>query len=264
MVAIPVVVTRPRVRGRSLLAGVVALVAVVALVGCRMQVDTTITVAADGTGRVTQAVGLDDAALARIGDLDRQVAVDDLRAAGWTVDPPVREGDLTWVRAHRDVADTTELAVAVSQLNGPAGPFRDVATGQSDGFFERRTEFDAVFDLTGGPGLFGDPALAAVPGDPWGALLAEIAAEEGRPATEMVTFDVTVELPGGVVETFQPSFADPDPTQVRASSNESKLLDRLVQALVVVLVVATAIGGWLLWSARRRRTRRIMARRYRR
>lgn len=242
----------------------VALLAVLALAGCRMQVDTTITIAEDGTGRVTQAVGLDDAALARIGDLDRQVAVDDLRAAGWTVDPPVREGDLTWVRAHRDVADTTELAVAVSQLNGPDGPFRDVATGQSDGFFERRTEFDAVVDLTGGPALFGDPALAAVPGDPWGTLLAEIAAEEGRPATEMVEFGVTVELPGGVVETFQPSFTDTDPTRVRSASAQSKLLDRLVQAVVVALLVATAIGGWLLWSARRRRTRRIMAGRHRR
>jgi len=239
--------------------------ALLVLSGCRMQVDTTIAIEADGSGTVTQAVGLDDAALDRIGDLERQLAVDDLEAAGWTVDEPVRDGELTWVRAHREVDDTTELAVVVSELNGPDGPFRDIATGQSDAFLDRTTEFIATYDLTGGPALFADADLAAVEGDPWGNLLARIEADEGRPVTEMVDFSVTVELPGGYVETWTPSFADPEPTVISARQDESKVVDRLVQLLVVVLVLATLVALRVAWVARRRRTRRMMAgRHYRR
>jgi hypothetical protein len=240
----------------------VALAVVAVLTGCQLQVDTTITVDDDGSGRVTQAVGLDDAALARIGDLEQQVAVADLEAAGWTVEPPVEEGDLTWVRAHKDVADTTELAATVSQLNGPGGPFRDLATGQSDSFLDRTTEVNAVFDLTGGPALFTDPELAAVGGDPWGTLLAQIEAETGRPVTEMVDFSVTVELPGGFRETWTPTFADATPTEITARSSESKVVTRLVQAAVVVLVLVVAVALRVAWVARRRRTRRMMAGRY--
>lgn len=230
-----------------------------AVTGCQMQVDTTVVIAEDGSGQVTQAVGLDDAALARIGDLDQQVAVADLEAAGWTVDAPVKEGEITWVRAHRDVEDTTELAVVVSQLNGPGGPFLDLATGQRDTFLERVTEFNATYDLTAGAALFSDPELDAVEGNPWGALLAEIEAEEGRPIAEMVDFSVTVQLPGGFTETWAPSFGDPVPTTVAAKSTQSKVAERLVQAAVLFLVIVTGLVGWWAWATRRRRSRRVIS-----
>ena len=35
--------------------------ALVAVTGCQMQIDTTVVIAEDGSGQVTQAVGLDDA-----------------------------------------------------------------------------------------------------------------------------------------------------------------------------------------------------------
>lgn len=236
------------------------------LTGCQLQVDTTISIEADGSGSVTQAVGLDAEAVARIGDLDRQLAVDDLVAAGWTVDPAVREDDgLTWVRAHKEVDDTTELAVAVSELNGPAGPFRDIATGQSDTFFDRTTEFIATYDLTGGPALFTDPELVAVGGDPWGNLIAQVESQTGRPATEMVDFSVTVELPGGYRETWTPSFADAAPTEIAARQSESKVTDRLLQLAAIVALLVLALALRVAWVARRRRTRRMMAgRHYRR
>lgn len=232
---------------------------VLVLVGCQMQVDTTVVVEEDGSGRVIQTVGLDPAALARIGDLDRQVALDDLRVAGWTVDAPVQEGDTTWVRAHRAVADTTELAAVVSQLNGPGGPFLDIAAGQRDGFLERATEFNATYDLTKGPGLFSDPDLDAVAGNPFGTLLAEIAAEEGRPVTEMVDFSATVELPGGFSQSWTPAFADPAPTAIAAKSTESKLPQRLVQFGVALVLLGTVLFGWWAWATRRRRSRRVIA-----
>jgi hypothetical protein len=237
---------------------VVVLVALV-LSACQLQVRTTIAIDADGRGRVTQAVGLDDAALARIGDLSQQMALEDLHAAGWQVDDPVREDDTTWVRATKEVHDTTALAVAVSELTGTDGMFRDVATGQSDAFLDRTTELSATIDLSQGASTFADPELLAVAGNPFGALLAEVEAEEGRPLADMVDVAVTVELPGGVSQTWEPRLDDPQPTQVELRSHESKVGARLTQLVVVLLVVLTGLVLWRAWVVRRRRTRRMMA-----
>lgn len=236
-----------------------ALVLAVVAGACQVDVATTIRIHGDGSGSVTQAVGLDDAALARIGDLDQQLAVDDLRTAGWEVAPPVREGDRTWVRATKEVEDTTALAVAVSELTGPEGMFRDVATGQSDTFLQRTTELHATVDLSRGVHTFTDPDLLAVPGDPFGALLAEIEAEQGRPVAEMVDVSVAVELPGGFTETWGPTLGDPEPTTIEARSEESKLGQRLTQLAVLLAVLLTAAILWRAWIVRRRRTRRMMA-----
>ena len=253
--------TRRPSRRRGLLATVVALLALVA--SCQVEADTTITIRSDGSGQVVQAVGLDDAAMARIGDLDQQLALDDLEAAGWTVSEPERGDDgLTWVSATKEVADTTELALAVSELTGREGMLRDVATGQSDTFLDRTTEFEATVDLSRGAAVFTDPGLAAVPGDPYQALLASIQAEEGVPLAEMVDVTVTVHLPGGVTETVSPTLGDPTPVALSARSEESKLAERGVQALVALVVLGTGLVGWLAWARHRRRTRRIMAGRF--
>jgi len=208
---------------------------------------------------VTQAVGLDDAALARVGDLGQQMAVDDLRAAGWQVDEPVRDGETTWVRATKAVDDTTALAVAVSELTGPDGMFRDVATGQSDAFLDRTTELSATVDLSRGAATFADPDLLAVNGNPFGALLAEIEGEEGRPIADMVDVAITVELPGGTSQTWEPRLGDPQPTQVELRSHESKVGTRVMQLVVLLAVVVTGLVVWRAWAVRRRRTRRMMA-----
>jgi hypothetical protein len=243
---------------------VVALVVLIVLVlaGCQVDVDTTITIRPDGTGQVVQAIGLDDAALARVGDLDQQLSVDDLEAAGWTVSEPERRDDgMTWVTATKEVADTTDLALAVSEISGREGMVRDVAVGQSDTFLDRTTEFEATVDLSRGAGTFTDAELAAVEGDPYGALLARIQAEEGLPLAEMVDVTVTVVLPNGVTASVSPALGDPA-QPLSARSEESKLGERGVQLLVVLVVIATGLIVWRAWAARRRRTRRMMAGRY--
>jgi hypothetical protein len=249
-------------RRRGLLTALVLAVVGLVLGGCQVAVDTTITIRADGTGQVVQAIGFDDAALARVGDLDQQLAVDDLEAAGWVVSAPERREDQwTWVTATKEVSDTTELAVAVSEISGRDGMVRDVAVGQSDTFLDRTTEFEATVDLSRGAAIFTDPELAAVPGDPYGALLARIQAEEGVPIADMVDVTVSVVLPDGVTASVTPALGDPAQA-LSARSEESKLSERGVQALIVLLVLGTGLVVWRAWAARRRRTRRMMAGRY--
>ena len=74
--------------------------------GCQAKLPVHTTVEADGSGTVEVAVGLDDEAVAKAGDLGSQLRVDDLRAAGWTVTDPTKEADgYTWVRATKPFVD---------------------------------------------------------------------------------------------------------------------------------------------------------------
>lgn len=222
--------------GRSLVALVLLLA--VALTGCRMTVAVDVVVQEDETGSVTVGVGLDGAALARVGDLEQQLRVEDLVAAGWEVSEPRAEADgLTWVRATRTFAGPEEFAAVMDQITGPEGAFRDWRLTKGSGLLETTWAVDGTVDLTGGPETFSDPALAAVlGGDPYGGTLARIEQEEGRPVSEMVDFVVRVSLPGAGAAVTEAGFGDPEPTRVAVRSSRSAWLTRAwIWALVVVV-----------------------------
>ena len=83
-----------------------AVIVVAVLAGCQARVTVDTRVNSDGSGTVTVGVGLDDEAMAQVGDLGAQLRVDDLRSSGWTVTGPAREDDgTTWVRASKGFAD---------------------------------------------------------------------------------------------------------------------------------------------------------------
>ena len=174
------------------------LVVVVVAAGCQVQVATTVQVERDGSGTVTQAVGFDGAALARVGDLVQQLHVDDLEAAGWTVDDPVTEGDTTWVRAHHAFADPDEANALLAQLSGPDGPYEDLVVTRTSGLFSTTDRAHRHH----GPerrrvAMFGDPQLTeTLGGDGSGAWSPEIEAEEGRPVDEMVDVRSPSTCPG--------------------------------------------------------------------
>jgi hypothetical protein len=200
--------------------GVVALLAVLA--GCQVDLHVDVQVNKDGSGSVIVAAGLDDDALARVGNLQQQLRVDDLEAAGWAVTAPSRDGDRTWVRASKSFSTPEEGTAVLSELSGPQGPFRDFVVKVDDGAFGTDYSVHGVVDLTGGPAAFGDQELSALlGGDPYGGTLAAIERDEGRPVSDMVDFQVNVSLPGdGSPTVYTPSFADDQATQVSASSSQ--------------------------------------------
>jgi hypothetical protein len=210
--------------------------------GCQLDVAVDVRVNEDGSGSVTAGVGLDDDALGRVGNLDRQLRVDDLAAAGWAVTAPIREGDLTWVRATKNFASPDEAGVVLSELTGSAGPFREFAVRVDDGMFGRDYEVAGTVDLREGPAAFGDEELsAALGGDPFGGTLEVIEREEGQPVAEMVDFRVTVQLPGAEPKVFTPGFADADATAVEASSSTRNAWSTVAIWLVIGLVVVVGI-----------------------
>jgi hypothetical protein len=228
------------------------------LTGCRVQLETKIAVGLDGKGTITQGIGFDDAALARVGDPLTALRADDLRDAGWTVDPTTREGDLTWVRVHHAFSTPEEGTALLAQLSGPDGPYRDMKITRDDGFLSTSVKVTGRIDTTAGLAMFGDPQLAtAFGGDASGGLLAKIEAEEKAPPASMVGLDLVVDA-GSKSRTYDASFTDTAVQDVKVSDSKGKLLSILETFAVVLLVLATALVFGLRWRARRMRTRRLM------
>ena len=234
---------------------VVVVVAVVVLAGCQVKVAIDTTVNKDGSGTVSVAVGLDAKALTRVGDPNTDLQTEDLKAAGWTVSPALKEPDgFTWVRASKPFANPDELTKVLTEVVGPSGMLQ--------GYRFTRTETDqdityalaGTIDTTKGLAAFADPDLAAkLGGDPFGGNVAVIEAEEGRPVADMVTFDITARIADGAPTSYKPTLADKAPIPVAVSTVEEKppsVLQTIVMVGIGVLVVLAVLAG--LVAARRR------------
>jgi hypothetical protein len=238
------------------LLGLLVAVVVVAA-GCQVQLQTTVQVEADGSGTITQAVGFDPSALARVGDLSQQLAVQDLEQAGWTVDDPVAEGDITWVRAHHHFDDADEANLLLAQLSGPDGPYKDLYVTRRAGLLSTTTEVTGTLDVSGGVGIFGDPQLTqSLGGDPSGGLVGRIEAEEGRPVDQMVQVELVVDLPNSD-ESVTGTLGSP-PQTLDVSSTESHLVSVFAKLVVLALIVLTVVVVGLRLRVRSRRRRRMM------
>ena len=161
------------------------------LAACTFQLDVDVDVASDGSGTVTVTVALDDAAVARVGgDLGAVLALDDLRAEGWTVDGPTRDADRhTRVRVSRSFDHPSEVAAVFDDLSGDAGPFQDVAVTRSQSLTSTRWGFTGHVDLRQGAGQRGGPTAPD---------LEALGQELGQSLSRLVQVRVRVRLPGDV------------------------------------------------------------------
>jgi hypothetical protein len=133
---------------------------------CQVSLTAGVDVARDGSGRVVAGVGLDDEAVKEVGDLTTALRLDDVRAAGWQVEAPRKEGDgLTWIRAAKPFTAPEQIPAIVAELNGPAGPFRDFTVTRTKSLTRTKTTFTGTVDLAGGLSGLVDPELAAALGD---------------------------------------------------------------------------------------------------
>ena len=210
-----------------------ALVAVGVLASaCRADVSVDLDVEPDGSGTVSVGVGLDRAAVAEVGDLEEDLALDDLRQAGWEVSRR-EEGELTWVRAARRFADPEEAQDLLAQL-GPA--FQDLSLSFHREFLRTRTTLSGVADLTAGLASFADPDLAAA------ADLPEIQRRFGEAAARAVQLEITASLPGKV--TTNPAALDGGPTwRVRPGERVELRADGELRRLGPLVAAALSLVG---------------------
>lgn len=238
----------------------VALVAVVALMSgaCQAKVAVDTTVEGDGTGTVTVSLGLDDEALARLGDPDATVEVADLRAAGWEIPPAERGADgYTWLRATKRFTDADGAARVMAELQPTV--FRDFRLNRETGLGRTIWTWTGTVDVSPGIAVLGDPeAAAALGGDPFGGRVAEVEQAEGKPVAQMVDVTVSAQLPNGERQTWTPRLGDPVPTSVVATSSQSFALpvpagEGIGTVLVLVAGVVLAVVAAVMLRRRFRR-----------
>jgi hypothetical protein len=144
---------------RNRLAFAAAALALVVCSACQVTIAVGVDATQNGSGVVRAGVGLDNDALHQIPDLAQQLRVDDLKKAGWTVVGPRKErDDRTWVRATKAFADPRAAAKAISELNGPNGPFKNFKLTSKRSFLRTKTMFSGTVDRVGAQGL-ADPKL---------------------------------------------------------------------------------------------------------
>jgi len=144
---------------RSKLVLAAAALALVVCSACQVTIAVGVDAKQNGSGVVRAGVGLDDDALHQIPDLSQQLRVDDLKRGGWTIVGPRKESDnRTWVRATKAFATPAGAAKAMTELNGPNGPFKNFRLTSKRSFLRTKTSFTGTVDRVGAQGL-ADPKL---------------------------------------------------------------------------------------------------------
>jgi hypothetical protein len=197
--------------------------ALAVLAGCQVKVSVDTHVERDGSGEVTVGVGLDDKALARVGDLQEQVRVGDLAAAGWEVSGAEKASDgLTWLRASKRFGSIGELNAALAELTGEPAMVRDFRLSEEDAATAVVHHLTGTVDTTSGMARFSDPQLGArLGGDPVASRVAAVEAEEGQKVADMVTVDVTASL-DGEGQQVHPRLDDPAPVRIETFVRDAK------------------------------------------
>jgi hypothetical protein len=228
----------------------VGLVLAVVLAGCQVRTEVDVALEDDGSGAVTVSVTLDAEALARVPQLERELALDDLRAAGWVVAGPdeAPDGSATVV-ATKPFSTPAEAEAVLGEVAGSL--LRDVAVTSERSFARTSYGLDATADLSGGLEAFGDERLAALlDGEPLGEDVAALEERIGVPLDEAFTFRFTTRLPGGEVESWEVPLGGP-PVAMTASSSTARLGS--IVAVAVAVVAALAAVAVLVGPSRRRR-----------
>ncbi len=221
----------------------------------KVAVDTK--VAKDGSGTVTVGVGLDDKALARSGDLDSQVKVDDLAAAGWTVTKAKKEPDgLTWLRASKPFANVDELNAVMAEVTAANSMFHSYSFERTEDSSQITYRLKGTVDPTKGVSQFSDPELAAkLNNDAFGGWIPAIEAAEGKPVADMVTFDITTAVADGPPQTVHPTLRDTAPTPIDVATVETKPPPSVLGIGLVLLVGAAIVAVIAMLVVARRRFR---------
>lgn len=236
-----------------------ALVALVVLAGCQVDIELDVDANLDGSGTVALAVGLDADAVARLGDPATAIALGDLDGTAWEVSPPEVDAEgVTWLRARRGFDDPAGLTAALNEVAGVNGPLSGTSLTIDDGWFTTTGQLRGIVNLAGGLAPYTDPDLEATTG--WAGLdglVDQVEADLGTPIAEL--FDVTVRWTlGGESAVITPALGDP-PVVVGLTASEPNTGRRIGTGVAAGVVVVGAVTALVVWLVRRRRRGGVVA-----
>jgi hypothetical protein len=244
------------------------------LSACRLDVDVAVTMDADGSGSVRVRAVADAELVAAEPGVVEGLAVDDLRAVGWTVTGPdsTPDGGAVVTLDHR-YDDAAGLAALLRSIGAPLLA-ADVVRELNIDSTEATNTLSASLGLPEGPRSFSDDALVeALGAEPFAEVLAD-----GTPLADRLTFTLTVLLPGEITAhdgdeittesgaqglrwsaPLDGSTATISATSLQSTATGGSWAEPIATAARIALVVWVAISGsFILWviMARRRRARR--------
>src|SRR3954451_11496324 len=244
---------------------VVALAFLVVSTACSVDATVTVKVRDDGSGWVQAVVTADreavQAAQAGGAKLEDRVRLSDLPAAGWTVDPWVRNADgSAMLTLRKPFTSVDEVPEILHELNGEHGPLQTSAFTRSRSFFSTNYTATGAIDLGAiGTGISDDPQLVQqlqAQGVDVGGIDAELLDQLRR----ALKVRLVVELPGRAPVTIEPAAGAKTNVVVSSCVRHSRRVFLVAIAgglLVLALMVA-------LWPRRRKRGGRRARRRGRR
>lgn len=253
-------------RTKSIRIGAV-ITTVIVLSSCRVDANISMNVKPNGSGSVTVVVTADKEIVAKAPDLESDLRTDDLKAAGWSVDKPVKTKDGGLSVTFRHAFSTPAQATAIlAQVNGPRGPLHDMSITRSGRDTDSTWTLKGRLEVNGGLEAFVDDAtLKLLDGAPYAAEVSEANMDLGDAVG--INFDAT--LPGKVNTTTglasgdaiswrvpmdgTPTDVATSTTNVDIASSISRVGRVLLLALLVLWVVGSAILLMLVLNARNRR-----------
>ena len=233
------------------------------LSACRVELDLAVAVAEDGSGTVSLRAVADADTVAAAPTIAERIMVDDLVAAGWTVEgPTITDDGQVVVTLTRSFVDATDLSTILGDIGPPLlDPVaeRDLTTDDLDRVVAASNTIRATLGLPDGFSSFSDPDLeAALGGAPFADDLAGVA-----PA-DVLSFDLAVSLPSAdgpqVREWSAP--LDGSTVEVELVTRQgadggltwSGVLSTILGIVLIVWVLAaTSFLGWVVLARRRRR-----------
>ena len=216
------------------------------LAGCKIDTTVTIDVHDDGSGTVTVAAHLDAAAVQAVEvqgkKVDESIRLDDLKQAGWTIEPwtTADDGSAT-ISMSKAFTSPDQVADILGEVSGANGPLRDVTASRDRGLFATDYSVKGAVDLGAiATGVTADPDLVASLANQQidvNALDASLLQQ----LKDALTVQVVVNLPGGttIVAGVPGQRAEID------ASTSVRDTRRIVLLVVAVALLAVAIAVWL-------------------
>jgi len=232
---------------------------------CQVDLSTTVNVAGNGSGTIIVIATADAAAVRAAPELATSLNVDDLVAAGWTVETqsPSTDGGLAIVLQHA-FTQPDEATVLLSQLSGERGPLQAVTLTRTGNLNDAVYQFNGVGGLPDGLAGFADAAaLTALGSAPFAAALAQ----SGGALSDALAISFVLTMPGEPLDStaaITPRQADDTSTTftwsipVDATENmlEATTRDRDVPAMVawygarvLLLILALLVVGAVVYIA---------------
>tara|TARA_B100000945_G_scaffold104212_1_gene82445 strand:- start:2249 stop:3688 length:1440 start_codon:yes stop_codon:yes gene_type:complete len=221
---------------------------------CNIQLQVTIDIQEDGTGKVTAGVGLDAMAQDQevFGNLESILRTSDLSSSGWDFEVVGKSADgYMWYEASKGFLSPEDIQGVLDELTSSPNVFTGWELSIESTQGKRIYGIAAEVDLREGFSIFTDTELSTLLEEPpLGISLESLQADLGQKPEDTVTMQVTVNLPDSGEQSYDIPLGQQRSIDVTGEKvhRGNQILGWVVWALIALLALAllmTALNWFL-------------------